>query len=173
MSSRDGQKLARWFHQPTITPAAGSNSPGQQPTINVIGSNLVAEMTLNTSKLYRIFKVPNGYISDPSFHIHWTKSGDADESTKVVLWRVSYDVWPGEGQDIAAAAATVQYEDSYDDAGTTTRVVHRTANMPAVGFLPNYYVGICVEAITPAGVAMASAPALLSCDLVFREKFDR
>ena len=162
----------RTFHEPTVTPAAGTNSPGQEPNISVIGSTLVAEFTLNTDKAYRIFKIPSSYVSDPAFHIHWTKSSDADENGKEVKWRISYTVFPGNGADVNVSPTVLDIVDTYDDTGTTTRVINRTANTAVAGFTAGYYVGICVEAVTPAGTAMASEPALFSVDLTFTEKIN-
>lgn len=163
------ESATRQYHEPTITPAAGTNAPGQAPDLVVIQSTLTAQFTLNTDKAYREFKIPSSYVDTPEFHIHWTKSGDADESTKEVLWRISYNIYPGNGNDINVAPATIDLADTYDDAGTTTRVLHRTANAAAAGFVAGYYIGLCVEAVTPAGTPMVSEPALISVDLTFNE----
>lgn len=162
----------RIFHEPTVTPGAGANAPGQQPTIAVVGSLLVAQFTLNTDAAYRVFKIPSSFVSDPAFHVHWTKSSDADESTKEVRWRINYTVFDGNSVDVNVSPTVIDLDDTYDDAGTTTRIVHRTGNVVAVGFIANYYVGICVEAVTPAGTPIASEPALVSADLTFRQSIN-
>jgi len=161
------------FHEPIVLPSSGTNAPGQEPDIGVISSTMVAEFTLNTDKAYRTFKIPANYVDTPAFHVHWTKEsgggGDVDESTKEVRWRISYTVFPGNGNDINVAPTVIDLDDVYDDSGTTTRIVYRTANVAAVGFMANYYLGICVEAVTPGGVAIASEPALVSVDLTFNQ----
>ena len=167
------------FHEPTVTPSSGVNAPGQQPDIGVIGSSIVANFTFDTDRAYRIFKIPSSYISDPSFHVHWTKesgvAGNGNQENNAVLWRITYDVWSGGtpsgtlGDDLLAGGTVLEYEDTYRDAGTTTRIVHRTPNLAASGFVAGYYLGLCVEAATPAGPALTCEPALLSVDLIFTQ----
>jgi hypothetical protein len=73
-------------------------------------------------------------VSAPAVHIHWTKTSDANEATKAVKWRVSYKVFSGgptaggAGSDLTTADAVVEYEDTYDDAGTTP--AESTARLP-------------------------------------------
>ena len=161
------------YHEPTITAEAGTNAPGQAPNLTVIGSLLVAQFTLNTDAAYRVFKIPSSFVGDPAFHVHWTKEegvgGNGDESGNAVRWKISYTVFPGSGNDVNVAPTVIEVEDIYDDAGTTTRLVYRTPNQAAVGFIANYYVGICVEAITPTGAALTAEPALVSVDLTFTQ----
>jgi len=173
MPTRNGYTLPHIHHDPTIPPDSAATAPGQQPDKVAIGSTLAALMTLNTDNLYRSFKIPTGYISDPSFHIHWTKSVDTNQQGNSVLWQISYNVWAGMGGDLALAPTVLQYEDTYEDAGTTTRITHRTPNLPAVGFVPGYYLGVKVECLTPAGSPLGGEPALLTLDLIFRDKVDR
>lgn len=166
----------RSYHEPLITPSSGQNAPGQEPDFEIIGSTLVLEFTLNTDRAYRIFKIPNYFIGNPSFHVHWTKqkgaAGDNDESGNAVRWRISYTVFPSTtagGGNINVEVATVEVEDTYDDADTTSRIVHRTANVVATGFVAGYYLGVGIEAITPAGAPLTCEPALISLDLTFDE----
>lgn len=143
-----GVETERGYHQPTITPNSGSNAPGQQPALELIGSILVANYTLNTDTAYRLFKIPSSYVDNAAFHIHWTKEagagGDGDQSFNSVRWRISYIVFPGSGADVNVAPTVLDLDDTYEDDGTTTRVMYRTADAPASGFIPNYYVGVCV-----------------------------
>jgi len=166
-------ETTRSYHEPTITPESNANAPGQQPSLGLIATTLVAEYTVNTDTAYRIFKIPGNYIEGASFHVHWTKEsgagGDGNQDGNAVRWRISYTVSPGNGADINAAPTVLEVEDTYDDSGTTTRIMHRTANMAASGFIPNYYVAMCVEAITPVGGALTCEPALVTADLTFNE----
>ena len=166
-------------HEPTVTPEAGVNAPGQAPDLAVIGSTLVAEFTVDTDAAYRIYKIPSSYVSDPAFHVHWTKesgvAGNTDQSGNAVLWRITYDVWAGGppaggiGDDLTAGGTVIEYEDTYEDSGTTPRVVHRTPNLAASGFVAGYYLGVCVESVTPAGSALTCEAALMSVDVTFTQ----
>ena len=164
----------RTYHEPTITPESGNNSPGQQPDLALIGTTVVAQFTIATDSAYRIFKVPSNYVTDAAFHVHWTKEegiqGDSDESGNAVRWRLSYTVSPGNGADINVAPTVIEIEDTYDDAGTTTRTMYRTADIAAPGFIAGYYVAICIEAIAPVGgPALTCEPALVTADLTYTE----
>lgn len=163
----------RGYHKPTITPESNSNAPGQQPDTDLIGTTVVAHYTPNTDTAYRIFKVPSNYVEGASFHVHWTKEagagGDGDQSGNAVRWEISYTVSPGDGADINAAPTVLEVEDTYDDAGTTTRIMYGTADVAAPGFVPNYYVAMCIKAITPTGSALTCEPALVTADLTFDE----
>ena len=167
----------RTYHEPTILPESGSNSPGQQPDLALIGTTLVAEFTVNTDSSYRFFKIPGNYVEGAAFHIHWTKEsgigGDGDESGNGVRWRLSYTVTPGNNADINVAPTVVELDDTYDDAGTTTRIVYRTPNVAAPGFVANYYVGVCIEAVTPDGSALGCEPALVTADLTYIETINK
>lgn len=160
------------YHFPTITAASGTNAPGQQPTLVVVGSILTAQMTLNTDAVYRVFKIPLHFRGNPQFHVHWTKSGDADESGKVARWEIACTIFEGNDQDdVAVIGATLELEDTYEDNGTTTRHIYRTADAPCTEtWVPGWYVGIRVRAITPVGTPMASEPALVGVDLSIIEE---
>jgi hypothetical protein len=160
------------FHQPTITPAHGTNAPGQQPDIIVVGATVVAAMTLNTDLAYRVFKIPLSFVDNARFHVHWTKTGDADESGKEVRWQLDYTVFDGYSDDISGAPSSLVFDDTYDDAGTTTRIVHGTDHLAASGIVANQYVGLVIQAVTPGGVALASEPGLVSVDMTFNQKIN-
>jgi hypothetical protein len=167
------ETATRTYHQPTITPETNTNAPGQQPDLGLIGSTLVAEFTLNTDSAYRIFKIPASYVSDAAFHVHWTKesgvAGDSDQSFNAARWRISYTVFPGgSNADINVAPTVLEESSTYIDSGTTTRIVYRTSDIPAAGFVAGYYVGICVESITSESDLTCEA-AMVSVDLTFTE----
>ena len=166
-------ETTRSYHEPTITPESGSNAPGQQPSLSLVGTTVVAHYTVNTDNSYRIFKIPSNYVDGAAFHVHWTKEGgaggDGNQNGNATRWRISYTVSPGNGADINVAPTVLEVEDTYDDAGTTTRIMHRTASVVASGFVPNYYVAMCIEAITPVGAALTCEPALVTADLTFDE----
>lgn len=166
------ETATRTYHQPTVTPGAGVNAPGLQPDLGLIGSVLVAEFTLNTDTAYRIFKIPTSYVSDAAFHVHWTKesgaAGDSDQSFNAARWRITYTIFPGNAADINVAPTVLEESSTYIDSGTTTRIVYRTSDIPATGFVAGYYVGICVESITSESDLTCEA-ALVSVDLTFTE----
>jgi hypothetical protein len=159
----------RVHHVPTITPDSGRGS--QEPDLAILGSVLVANYTIGVDRAYRVFKIPNNFAGNAAFHVHWTKeegvNGDTDESGNNVRWRLSYTVFQGGGTDINVAPTVLDIDDTYEDSGTTTRITYRTANTPASGFLPNYYVGISIEAAAPEAPALSCEPALISADLTF------
>lgn len=161
------------YHEPTLVPEFGTNAPGQQPDLALIGSTMVAQFTVNTDSAYRLFKVPSNYVTGAAFHVHWTKEegvgGDGDQSGNTVLWRISYTVMQGNGTDINVAPTVIDIPDTYDDSGTTTRVTHRTADVSAPGFIAGYYVGMCIEAATPGGSALTCEPALITADLTYTQ----
>jgi hypothetical protein len=163
----------RLHHESIVRADSGSNSPGQQPDLEVIGDTLVAEYTLNTDSAYRMFKIPAYYVTGAAFHAHWTKesgiAGNGNELGNAVRWRVSYKVWAGEGTDINVAPTIVELDDAYNDGGSTTRITQRTANVAAAGFVANYYLSVKVEAVTPDGTALTCEPALISIDLTYDE----
>jgi hypothetical protein len=166
------ESATRLYHEQTVTPGSGQNAPGQQPDLGLIGSLVVAEFTLNTDSAYRIFKIPSSFVDNAAFHVHWTKesgaAGDTDQSFNAARWRLSYTVFPGNGADVNVAPTVIEESSTYIDAGTTSRIVYRTANMPAAGFIAGYYIGICVESITSESDLTCEA-ALVSVDLTFNQ----
>lgn len=171
----DGEEALRERHE-SITPSEyGSRAPGPQPDPVVYGTVFALEFTLNADTAYRVFKIPAHYVSDASFHIHWTKSdAGVDESGRNAKWRISYTVFNGTSDDVIAAPTVLEAEDTYEDADSGgSRIVYRTPNLSAPGFIPNYYVGVCIEAVTPAGLALVNRPALVSMDLVWLETINQ
>lgn len=153
------------YHDITGAGAFASRAPGQTATPIHFGTTLGAVYTPNVHEGYRTFKLSPKFAGNATFHIHWTKSTDANENGKAVRWRISYTVTDGTSQDINIAPQVIELEDVYDDGGTTTRIVHRTANTPdLVGAQPSYYLALKVEAITPNGTPLTADPVLISCD---------
>lgn len=170
----DGELRTRVRHE-SITPSEyGSRAPGTQPDPVAYGTVFALEFTPTSDTAYRVFKIPAHFVSDASFHIHWTKSdAGTDESGRNVRWRISYTVFDGLSDDIDVVPTVLEAEDTYEDAGTgTSRIIYRTGNLDAPGFIPNYYVGVCIEAITPVGTALVNEPALVSMDLVWLENIN-
>ena len=157
----------RSYHEPTLTANAATNSPGSQPSLAAIGSTIVAKFTVNSDIAYRLFKIPTWFTGNAAFHVHWTKSNNANESTHNVRWQIVYTVSPGNGSDINVAGTTLNLDDTYDDNGTTTRIMYRTSDVSATGFVAGYYVAMSIQAVTPTGTALGAAPYLVSVDLTY------
>jgi hypothetical protein len=157
-------------HTPIVTPSVGGSVPALQPTNVVVNALLLQSYTVNLDAGWRQFKIPLGYVDSASVHIHWSKTGNANEAGKNVRWRVSYVVFNGEDQDAAGSPTVITLDDTYLDSGTTTRIVYETPSVALVGFIPDYYTSMKVDAITPAGTPMASEPGLFALDLVMRQR---
>lgn len=160
------------FHVPIASAGAGTNAPGQEPTISVIGTTQVAEMTLNTDAVYRIFKVPENFLGSPVFEAHWTKqsggAGDSNQGGKVVRWRMSYVVFNGDPTDINVAPTVVEVEDTYvDTSADSSRIMYKTGKVALTGVTAGDYISVEVDAMTPVGTAMTVEPALASIDFEY------
>lgn len=163
------------YHTPTITPTFHNALPGTLPVPTAANSLIVLAFSLNNDAAWRQFKIDRNFASDPTVHIHWTKTGNANEVGKAVRWRVSYVVFQSTvslEMDASVAPTVVEVEDTYKDSGTTTRPVHRTEDVPLTGFTSGWYVSMKVEAITPVGVALANPPGLFSLDIIFNQKLN-
>lgn len=166
----------RVFHKPTVTPDGAESAPGQGPQPVVIGTVMGLDFNSPTDKAYRILKVDSNIVPQgnpsvtayTSFHVHWTKSGDVDESGNVVRWRLEYTVFDGASGDVALATpSVVEWDDTYDDGATLTRIVYRTSNVEVTDLTPNYYVGVALEYV-PANTTLSSSPVVISADLLWR-----
>lgn len=156
-------------HAPILTPSFHNGLPGNTPT-PAAKVNLVYLVFGNNNLAYQQLRVPVTYVSTPAFHIHWTKSGDGNESGKAVRWRVSYVVFPS--NDLVAGDGTIaptvaEVEDTYDDNGTTTRKVYKTASVPMVGIVAGQYISLAIQAVTPSGSPLSSDPGLFSLDFTY------
>jgi hypothetical protein len=160
----------RIVHEPTITAGRGTLSPGQGPTISVNGTLLTLAFTPNDTgdRAYRMFKIPSSYVTGSAFHIHWTKGVNTNQSGSHVRWKVDYTVFDGSTEVANGIEYTFQVEDSYEDSGTTTRVVHRTSDIPLSGFVAGWYVSCFVEAVSPvASPALSGDVHLFSVDMTY------
>lgn len=166
----------RVFHKPTVTPDGAVSAPGQGPQPIVFGTVMGLDFDTPTDVAYRIMKMDSNMVaqSNPSvtaltsFHVHWTKSGDGDESGNTVRWRLSYTVFDGESEEVALATPTVvEWDDTYVDAGTTTRIIYRTGNVEVTDLTPGYYIGVALEYV-PANTTLLSTPVVISADLLWR-----
>lgn len=158
-------------HPQIVTAAYASPLVGTTPTPVNIGPLLGLRFSIGDFG-FRTFKIPSSFVGSPSVHVHWTKSTDANEATKNVKWRVSYVVFPGDGADVNVAPTVVDLDDTYDDAGTTTRIVYRTANGALTGFVAGYYIGMKIERVAPAGTPLTADPVLISLDMLMSESIN-
>lgn len=156
------------YHDITGAGNFASRAPGQTAAPIHFGTTLGATYTPNVHEGYRTFKLSPKFAGNAAFHVHWTKSSNVDESGKAVRWRISYTLTNGRDQDVNVTPQVLELEDAYDDSGTTTKIVHRTANTPALaGAVAAYYLGIKIEAITPNGTPLSADPVLISLDLSY------
>jgi hypothetical protein len=170
------RQLVRNVHQSIVSPANGTSSPGHQVTPVVIGSVLALSYDNAGDDLYVEFKIPRYYangltqlgstVPAASFHIHWTKDADADESGNTVTWQIEYTVFPGNEGLISTVGGTETVVDTYEDASTdATRYAYRTTNIDASSaFVAGYYCGVRVS--VAASTLVTSNPSLISCDLI-------
>jgi len=121
-----------------------------------------------TDVSYRVMKIDNNFIGLPSFHVHWTKSGNGDESGNNIQLRLEYTVFNGNSDEVALVSPSViEWTDTYEDSGTTSRIVYRTPNIAAEGFIANYYVGLALS-VVPGGTTLTSNGVVVSADLIFQ-----
>ena len=114
---------------------------------------------------HRTFKINSRYVGNPSVHLHWTKSTDAVETGRAVRWRVTFLAVDGHNQNALATPGVVEIEDTYDDSGTTSRIIYRTPNLPLTGVVADYYLAIQIERVAPVGTPLSASPLLISADL--------
>lgn len=166
------QDQTKTIHKPTITPDNSQTAPGLGPQPIAFGSVMGLEFdNPATDSAYRIMKIDDTFSGDgsgnnASFHIHWTKSGDVNENGNTVRWKLSYTVFNGTSDDVNATPTELIFDDTYEDSGTTSKIVHRTTNITASGFIPNYYLGVKIETMV-TGSTLSSNAVLISCDLLF------
>jgi hypothetical protein len=158
----------RTVHTPMVTPSRSTKVQGQEPTPVIMG--LVNGLAFDAGqRVYRNFKIPPTYINSPSFHVHWSKNGNTDQSGRDVLWRIRYHVFNGSSDEVVSAPVhEVDILDTYQDSGTTSRVIYRTEDSPLDGFVAGYYVGMSVEYVA-ASTTLTVPPVLVSVDLIYDE----
>lgn len=168
----------RVYHVPIMTAAAFRGTAGKEPTATSSGPLLLMNFTIGQDEAFVQFKIPSNFAGDAKFHIHWTKSSNADELGKRARWRVTYVAFPsspsnaGEGTGVTEV---LELEDVYEDNGTTTRKIHCTEHAPfTVVPTPGWYMSMKIEAVAPTGgTAMASEPALFGLGLTFNEYINK
>lgn len=149
-------------HSTVLEATRASGPPGQTPEVIVIGTVACLHWTKNDGVAYNQFKVANTYVSAPSFHLHWTKNVDTDQSGRTVRWQLRYTVFNGSSQDInVPPTGTILWDETYADSGTTSRIVYRTPNASALGIYPGAYVGLELSYV-PASTTLDGRPVLVS-----------
>lgn len=161
----------RVIHTPGVTPTNATMIPGQGPEPVVIGSLVTLHFKRDNDKVYGYSKIPTSYVSDASFHIHWTKETNLSLTplNNTVRWQIVYRVFDGSSQDVSSApTGTLILDDTYDDAGTTTRIIYRTANAVAAGFVPGWYVAFEISFVA-GSTTLPNRPSIVSCDILSRQ----
>jgi len=166
-------------HKPTLTPDISVSPPGQGPQPLALGNVIGLHYdTPATDEGFRILKIPFTLVSpgntaaiEPSvsFHIHWTKGVNSDESGATVRWVFEYTLFDGHDDEITSPTVSglINMDDTYDDAGTTTRIVHRTADFVVTGLIAGYYLGVKIT--NDAGnTTMLGGPVLISADMLWK-----
>jgi hypothetical protein len=168
-------------HKPTITPAISVSAPGLGPQPLAIGNVMTLHYdTPATDAGYRILKIPSSLVVagnaraiEPyvSFHIHWTKANDVDQSGATIRWVFEYTMFDGHDDEILTptVSGTVNMDDTYIDAGTTTRIVYRTANFEITDLVPGYYLGVKVTTDNANTTAsLQGNGAIVSADMLWK-----
>lgn len=166
----DAAAATRIIHVDTITPVDAASQPGVGPTPVVLGASgtvLGLQFDQATEVAYRLIKIPTNFVGDASFHVHWSKNVNTNQANATVRWQLKYTVFNGTSNNVVAATGTIVWDVVYTDSGTTSRVVYRTPNMAATGFVPGYYVGISLSYI-PAQTTLSGGPVCVSCDTLMR-----
>lgn len=163
---------SRIIHTPGITPSVNATVPGGGPEPIVLGTLLGLHYQRDTDLVYAYSKIQTSYLSDASFHVHWTKAVNTNQAGRTVRWRLRYTVFNGTSQDVTAGpTGTIIWDDTYDDAGTTSRVVYRTPNAAATGFVAGYYVGMELG-FDAANTTLSGRPVVISCDILARQSIN-
>lgn len=163
---------SRIIHTPGITPSASTMVPGLGPEPVVLGTLIGLHYKRDSDLVYSYSKIQTSYLSDASFHVHWTKNVDTNQAGATVRWRLRYTVFDGTSQDVTAGpTGTIIWDDTYDDAGTTSRVVYRTPNAAATGFVAGYYVGMELGFVA-ANTTLSDRPVVISCDILARQSIN-
>ena len=175
MNDLDGRIVE--YSQAIVTPSRITGPPGQLPPIDADGALVYVKYdgAAGAQQVHRTIKIRESYVSGGMFHIHWTKSDDSDRSGEKVKWKISYKVFNGRDEDAALSPTVLTVEDTYDDDGTTTRVVHRTVNVPVGSQLPlvaDAYLAVKVEKDT-ASASVMSEPGLVTLDLSYFHTINR
>lgn len=156
----------RLIHEPIITPSRSSSIQVQETTPRIVGETIPALEFASGQTALRMFKIPRNYVGEPSIHIHWTKNSNTNQSGNTVTWRVRYKVFDGSSDEVTTITTeTITHTATYNDTGTTTRIICRTPDLPLNNFVAGYYVGMIVDWTAKT---MSDDPLLISLDLVYR-----
>jgi hypothetical protein len=163
---------SRIVHTPGITPNSSTMVPGLGPEPVLLGTLLGLHYKRDDDLVYSYSKIQTSYLSDASFHVHWTKNVDTNQEGATVRWRLRYTVFNGIDDDVAAGpTGIIVWDDVYDADGTTSRVVYRTPNAAAVGFVAGHYVGMELGFVA-ANTTLADRPVVISCDILSRQSIN-
>lgn len=159
----------RVHHEPIVSASRSTPAPGQGPQPIVIGTLVGLNFDTVNDAAYRMFKIPDTYVGDASFHIHWTKSANGAENGRNVRWRLQYVVFNGHDEPATITPTEITADDVYEDDSTdATRIIYRTANLPAEGFIAGYYLGLRVDYVPASTTLQTSTPVLISVDSLMR-----
>lgn len=163
------KNATRIIHTPGVTPTSATVVPGLAPEVIAIGTTVALHYKKNNDKVYGYSKIPTSYVGDASFHIHWTKNVNTNQAGNTVRWLINYTVFNGSSENIEVApTGNLILDDTYDDSGTTSRIVYRTPNAPAIGFVAGYYVSYEIG-FDPTNTTLTGRPAIISCDILSRQ----
>jgi len=128
-SGSSGSVAPVTFHEPL--PLTFFTKNQQDPPSEESVNNLAYwAFTLNTDHVHGVLRVPSHFTANFKPHIHWTKSQNTNQSGKTVQWKWSYTLFTSNGTDVTVSNTDVLTDvDTYDDTGTTNRVVY-TAGWP-------------------------------------------
>lgn len=165
-SPTDLEKLraaTRTIHDPIVTALDGVAGT----THIAFGAVMGLRYDQADAAAYRLAKVPTNFVGPASFHVHWTKADDTAAAGTDVCWVIEYRIFDGHSQEITGSGlrteAVATYEDPRSD---SSRVVYRTANVPAIGLIGGNYLGIKVTYDTDK-TSLPCPPVLLSVDLLY------
>jgi hypothetical protein len=162
-----GSLVNRVIHTPAITPTRVTTLPASGPVPIFIGTTPALHYTDDAQKAYAYAKIQSSYFSNASFHVHWTKNVDTNQSDATVRWVLDYTVFDGESQSISSPTGQIIWDDVYEDSGTTSRIVYRTENQLAPEFVSKYYVSMALG-FDPANTTLSGRPVVVSCDILSR-----
>lgn len=169
LALRDATRI---IHSQGITPAIATTIPGQSPEAVIFGTPPTVvglHYKRDDDKVYGYQKIQTSYVSDASFHIHWTKNVDTNQAGAKVRWVLTYTVFDVGSNVNAPVTNTITWDDTYDDPGTTTRIVYRTPNASAPEFTAGYYVSFALGFDpNPLYTTLSGRPVVISCDVLSR-----
>jgi hypothetical protein len=161
------------IHLPICGPGRADGPPPQLPGIDAAGPLVyfVFDGAAGNQSAYRLVRIPLNFVSLAEIYVHWTKTDDVDRSGESVKWVVTYSVFNGNNEN-AAEGQAVSFEDTYEDTGTTSRIVHKINRVSLTNVSKGDYVAFKIEKGTPGGTPM-DAPGLVSLDFTLRGWMNR